>query len=400
MQAGITRDEALKKEEETFSTRAPWNIVGDDEKARLGTNNLRQYLLKVHGQAISDKLPGYRREVDKQLYETQEELAKLPTPTNPVVEIVSMISAFSLELKINLKGAPEGPDNSCVINLDDVMKKMNEFRGRELPNHLPNGVAKEYIKDIISKWSAPAKALFDQYSRVLDGGLSGLVDIHFQQYPSLQKRVRSITTDFLKGLEAITRACINDLLEMEKILQTTNEGRYYEACDAYEKDAPTSTATSSFDLHAAANAGVSLKSSASQSSTNGGSQTSSTLASCQASVNLGISVHTKEEKVKHARLNSALNIIASVSAYFDVTHERFTDNIRNAIDFYFVFGLIRNQALEKALHKELGIGSEDARERCAEYLQESPKIAEDRETLTRRLERLKRAKDVFTEAGI
>ena len=31
-----------------------------------------------------------------------------------------------------------------------------------------------------------------------------------------------------------------------------------------------------------------------------------------------------------------------------MTHERFTDNIRNAIDFYFVFGLVRNQALERA----------------------------------------------------
>ena len=83
-----------------------------------------------------------------------------------------------------------------------------------------------------------------------------------------------------------------------------------------------------------------------------------------------------------------------------VTHERFTDNIRNVVDFYFVFGLICNQALEKALNKELGIGSEDGRSWCAEYLKEPPHIAEQRESLTKKLERLKRVKDVFNETGI
>ena len=83
-----------------------------------------------------------------------------------------------------------------------------------------------------------------------------------------------------------------------------------------------------------------------------------------------------------------------------MTHERFTDNIRNAIDLHFVFGPIRKQALEKVLNEELGIGSEDARSRCAEYLKEPPHIAERREALMRKVERLKRAKDVFTEAGV
>ena len=65
-----------------------------------------------------------------------------------------------------------------------------------------------------------------------------------------------------------------------------------------------------------------------------------------------------------------------------------------------MFGLIRDQALEKVLTQELGIGSEDARSRCAEYLKEPPHIAERREALMRKVERLKRAKDVFTEAGV
>ena len=55
MQAGMTRDEALEKEKETFSTHAPWNTLGTDEKERLGLTSLRQHVFKVHAQAISEK---------------------------------------------------------------------------------------------------------------------------------------------------------------------------------------------------------------------------------------------------------------------------------------------------------------------------------------------------------
>lgn len=83
-----------------------------------------------------------------------------------------------------------------------------------------------------------------------------------------------------------------------------------------------------------------------------------------------------------------------------VTYARFGDNIRNGIDYHFVFGLSRDRALERALHKGLGIGSADAPSQCAEYLKEPLQIAEHRDSLLKKHERLRRAKKELADAGL
>ena len=108
---------------------------------------------------------------------------------------------------------------------------------------------------------------------------------------------------------------------------------------------------------------------------------------------------------------SAIEIMASVRAYFQskrlptslgnptthrgasvVAYKRFTDNIPMAIDYELVLGLDRDQALEKALRKGLGIGSPDALAQCAEYIREPRNTAERREELMKKRERLEMAR--------
>ena len=83
-----------------------------------------------------------------------------------------------------------------------------------------------------------------------------------------------------------------------------------------------------------------------------------------------------------------------------VSYERFTDYVRNAVDFYFVLGLVRGQALVTAMYKNFGIGSPDARARCAEFFREPPDIAELRESLMKKQERLRRAQELLANAAI
>ena len=83
-----------------------------------------------------------------------------------------------------------------------------------------------------------------------------------------------------------------------------------------------------------------------------------------------------------------------------VTYARFGDTIRNGLDYHFVFGLSRDRALERALHKGLGIGSADAAARCAEYLKEPSDISEHRESLAKKHERLRRARKELADAGL
>ena len=81
-----------------------------------------------------------------------------------------------------------------------------------------------------------------------------------------------------------------------------------------------------------------------------------------------------------------------------VAYKRFTDNIPMAIDYELVLGLDRDQALEKALRKGLGISGTDALEQCAEYIKEPRHIAERREELMKKRERLEKARRQLAEA--
>ena len=83
-----------------------------------------------------------------------------------------------------------------------------------------------------------------------------------------------------------------------------------------------------------------------------------------------------------------------------VAHKRFIDNIPNTIDYELVLGLDRDQALDKALRKGLGIGGADAVAHCAEYIKEPRHVAERREELMKKRERLEMARRQLTEAWL
>ncbi|KAI1782260.1 P-loop containing nucleoside triphosphate hydrolase protein [Ganoderma leucocontextum] len=468
--AGITKDEARQLEEDFFST-APWNTLGAEQRGRLGTNKLRSCLSEVLADAITQMLPDIRRDVDKQLDETDQELTRLPRPSSsdPVLEIIYKVSTFFDELKTWLDGtpdadglvqtlrpacelfrkairatepdfrptdrraagapavaagpaggeglrrrstirprggprvasAPEGADSSRVIYLDDVTKRMNEYvaRSRELPHHYPNIVAKRYIIDIICEWLAPAEAVFREYQTVLADRLRAFIEAHFAQYPALRELVKTITTEFLNNLADGMRTRIRDLLETEKLVQTLHDEQYskhylyYCASLKEGRASPGATATGEDD----SGPGTPRQSFVDRLSRHG------SMVDLKEGISLALNALNKEDLAKQYPVHEsdpALNIMASVCAYFQVSYARFGDNIRNGVDFHFVFGLTRERALERALHKGLGIGSADSPSQCAEYLREPLDIAEHRESLLKKHERLRRAKKELADAGL
>ena len=62
------------------------------------------------------------------------------------------------------------------------------------------------------------------------------------------------------------------------------------------------------------------------------------------------------------------------------------------IDYELVLGLDREQALEKALRKGLGISNLNALSHCAEYIREPRHVAERRAELTKKQEPLETAR--------
>ena len=83
-----------------------------------------------------------------------------------------------------------------------------------------------------------------------------------------------------------------------------------------------------------------------------------------------------------------------------VAHKRFVDNVPGAIDYELVLGLDRGQALEKALRAGLGIDSADAVAKCKDYIREPRHIAERREELMKKRERLDTARRQLSEAWL
>ena len=71
-----------------------------------------------------------------------------------------------------------------------------------------------------------------------------------------------------------------------------------------------------------------------------------------------------------------------------------------AIDYELVLGLDRDQALEKALRKGLGIGGANALAQCAEYLKEPRGVSDRRDELLKKRERLEMARRQLTEAWL
>lgn len=89
-------------------------------------------------------------------------------------------------------------------------------------------------------------------------------------------------------------------------------------------------------------------------------------------------------------MQTGLDIMASVRAYFQVSYKRFVDAVCMAIDHEAVRGVERG--LDRALWDGLEVTGPGADERCAAMFLEPASTAGRRQELTRKLERLTMAK--------
>lgn len=107
--------------------------------------------------------------------------------------------------------------------------------------------------------------------------------------------------------------------------------------------------------------------------------------------NYGLHSITRESFIRAFPVDEsekAIEIMAEVCAYYDVAFRRFIDNIPMIIDLELLKGFDRT--LGKALFQGLGLG-EDIHSRCAEYLDEDPRVVRSRKLLQAHVERLKNA---------
>jgi hypothetical protein len=88
-----------------------------------------------------------------------------------------------------------------------------------------------------------------------------------------------------------------------------------------------------------------------------------------------------------------------VYCFFDaVAYKRFADNVPLAIDQELIIGL--EEKLLPALYTGLGIFGPNGQQVCKELMQESPQIADRREELDKKLERLHTASRELLQIGL
>ncbi|OSC98818.1 hypothetical protein PYCCODRAFT_1417176 [Trametes coccinea BRFM310] len=453
--AGITWSEARQAERDFFRDVSPWSRLDLEHQNRLGTQKLVERLSDVLSEKVSQRLPDLQEELQELLTTTDEQLNKLPKPpsSDALSEVLHLLSTFSKGLAQFLEGTPDADgllqsirpacdvfkkavratepdfrpyefqasqrdpdghryvsptfllneeepyaptDDSRAIYLDEVMHRAQQAITRELPHHYPFVVTEQYINAFIDQWKNPADALFREILRVLIKHTKRFVSGHFSQYPLLLSRVHSIVADFIMSSSDHTAERLQWFLALERRPRTLNEFHYnhyrekflghYKSCRP-TADQPRATLVQRFeryldpesDLHKHMNRVL-----------NGLTE-------------IGLPGRTPTDLAQLLPpdpCDAAIDIMAGVRAYFQVAYKRFSDNVPMAIDYELVLGLDRDQALEKALRRDLGIGGPDAHVRCKEYLQEPRHVADRREELMKKRERLETARRKLTEVWL
>jgi len=107
---------------------------------------------------------------------------------------------------------------------------------------------------------------------------------------------------------------------------------------------------------------------------------------------IGISVKATElaKLLPPDPMEPALNIMASVRAYFQVAYKRFGDMVPMAIDTEIVLGLQRG--IDEALQEGLQITGPDGYSRCKSMVEELSNIASTRQEIQKKMERLQAAR--------
>ncbi|KAI0657630.1 P-loop containing nucleoside triphosphate hydrolase protein [Cubamyces menziesii] len=456
LSAGITWEEARESERHFFLYTAPWNQLDLEYQNRLGTYKLVERLSDLLSDKIRERLPGIQEELQDLLGTTDAHLEKLPKPpsSDALSEVLHLISTFCKGLSQLLEGAPEKDgllqsirpvheafheairstepdfrpyerqfaernpgehkyiyppflaseesapykpkDNSHAIFIDEVMDRARQAITRELPHHYPFVITQQYIGDFVAQWKKPYETLFREIQRVLIKHIKKFVSDQFSQYPNLMHRVHTIVGEYISSSSDATLDQLQLFLALEKRPKTLSEPYYsdyrekfishYKSCRP-KADQPRETFASKLQSYMDPQSDM--------------SKYMNRVLNGLTDIGLpGMTPNDLAKLLPADPHDTAIDIMAGVRAYFQVAYRRFCDNIANMIDHKLVLGLDRGQALEKALRAGLGIGSPDVHARCKEYIQEPRQIADRREELMKRRERLETARRQLSEAWI
>ncbi|RXW23695.1 hypothetical protein EST38_g2159 [Candolleomyces aberdarensis] len=312
-----------------------------------------------------------------------------------------------------------------VIYVDEVYARAHEARTRELPGFYPFVVQQTFIADIVGKWRMPALAYLQKVQGIMSKKVKQLVTHHFGKFGQgvLEQRVKTIIHSHLKDCFERAEDRIKWLLDLEDLPFTLNHhylSDYKEKFLAYYKAAREEVIRNDVAAHIKAFERQSLGSSRPYVVSNPGpryiqpeeGEPTGIAKVLKGLVEMGITGTKPEDVYKILppdAMAPAINIMADVRAYFQGTkafsfenltlaYKRVADNIPLAVDHELVRGIERD--VLKILYGRLGINGPDGHRIAKELATESPQIADKRQDLMKRLERLQIATNELLEIGM
>ncbi|KAJ7064090.1 P-loop containing nucleoside triphosphate hydrolase protein [Mycena amicta] len=426
MKQGITWGEARSRENDFFALTAPWSELSALHQKYLRTTNLIEKLSTILSDLISKRLPEIQIELDKSIQKAQAAIEKLPKiPSSDAVgEVAGMLASFVEELNRIVEGVPQvdgliqnirpaqeafrrailctapnfspfdrraglttpyhdredglGADDAHgrTIYVDEVARRAEDARARELPGNAPFSVQMSFIGEFTTQWEGPAQTLC----------ISNLVAKHFLGYGQggLEQRMRILIQEQLQQRTDAAQALIAKLVALEEpgpmTLNTHYLSDYKEKYLSRYRAAREKTTHGTF-ASSVQNHKPKLPHSA---------DIDSILAHLNNLGLKGIKAADLTKLLPPDEMDPALHIMADVRAYFQVAYKRVADIIPLAIDHELVRGIARG--LLPVLYSGLGVGGADGVRICRELAQEDSDVAATREELFKKMERLQIAR--------
>ncbi|KAJ7288890.1 P-loop containing nucleoside triphosphate hydrolase protein [Mycena rebaudengoi] len=294
----------------------------------------------------------------------------------------------------NDNGVPELYASLHPVFIDQVLRRATSARTRELPGHFPFVVQRSFIAEFTSQWAASAQVLCRMVQQTLAEHVKQLICDRFSSFGQggLEQRVTVVVQDYMKTRAEVAQELIKKLIRLEEDGPfTLNEhyladykAKFFSYYKGARERAQNPVLTAAIDTYTTPQPAPSIYSTIPP--LQGVALVLSNLSA------IGLSGIKAEDLVKLLppdRLDPALNIMADVRAYFQVTYKRVADNVPAAIDHELVRGLGRDMLV--TLYSRLGINGPDGMRICQELAQENPSIAGKREELLKKLERMETA---------
>ncbi|KIJ25994.1 hypothetical protein M422DRAFT_192801, partial [Sphaerobolus stellatus SS14] len=444
----ITWEEARLREVLFFSHQEPWKSLPDRHCRRLGSMNLIRFLSRLLSKMIAIRLPDIEREISIGLDDLNRRLKELPPPkyTDPSGELIGLIFEFTSAISRDVRGltrfdpmsrkllqgirsaqlklkssimrtaprfcpweqsdTPPGSPRSAmskpsflskeeissfeertgrIMYLDEVMEFIEQAITRELPGDYPTfAVKEELIKTSMKGWGKPMLEYFETVRGLMAQYLKALVDIHFgmHMHSGLHAKVMSIVRDQLRNLSDKAMQHLNSLLSVEGLPFTLNHSQlreYKEAFLAHYKDIRRRSKGQDAIVRRFQDSEAVLSTQFRNDLTD--------LTELLQRFGLPCTPTDLQRLLPEDKFDPALDIIATVRAYFEVAFRRFIDLVPLVVDSEFV-RFVEGSA-RTSLIVELDVRSTD---RCALWLQDSPEVVARRKELLATKQRLESAK--------